>query len=104
MRWMKKLLLGIYLYMAVFFGVCLIVWIITGEEPAALIAGISAAVGVESIAAGFIRIYETKEQYKQEKEIHKHEYTETETEFPEAMGGGCGDCCGSGSGFRPDGE
>lgn len=69
MRWMKKLLLGIYIYMGVFFGICLIVWIFTGNEPAALIAGISAAVGVESIAAGCIRIYENKEQNRHEKEM-----------------------------------
>lgn len=69
MRWMKKLLLGIYIYMGVFFGICLIVWIITRDEPTALIAGISAAVGVESIAAGVIRVYENKEQNKHEKEM-----------------------------------
>lgn len=69
MRWMKKLLLGIYIYMGVFFGICLIVWIFTGNEPAALIAGISAAVGVESIAAGVIRINENREQHKHEKEM-----------------------------------
>jgi hypothetical protein len=103
LRWMKKLLLGIYLYMAVFFGVCLIVWILTGEEPAALIAGISAAVGVESIAAGFIRIYETKEQYKQEKEI-QNEYSEAKDDFQEAVGSYRGDRSRSVDGFRPDGE
>lgn len=69
MRWMKKLLLGIYIYMGVFFGICLIVWVFTGNEPAALIAGISAAVGVESIAAGVIRIHENREQNKHEKEM-----------------------------------
>lgn len=68
-RWMKKLLLGIYIYMGVFFGVCLVVWIITRDEPAALIAGISAAVGVESVAAGVIRVYENREQNKHEKEM-----------------------------------
>ncbi len=69
MRWMKKLLLSIYLYMGIFFGICLILWIVTGEEPSALIMGISAAVGVESVAAGLIRIYENKQTYKHEKEM-----------------------------------
>ncbi len=68
MRWMKKLLLGIYLYMAVFFAICLIVWVITKEEPVALVTGISAAVGVESVAAGVIRVYEQKEINKNERE------------------------------------
>ena len=82
MRWMKKLLLSIYLYMGVFFGICLILWIFTGEEPSSLIMGISAAVGVESMAAGVIRVYENKEQQKHEKEMNKHEHSETETDQP----------------------
>ena len=85
MRWMKKLLLSIYLYMGIFFGVCLILWIITGEEPASLIMGISAAVGVESVAAGAIRIYENKQTYKHEKEMcenGKQDQLETEADQP----------------------
>lgn len=72
MRWLKKLLLAIYLYMGIFFGICLVCWIVTGEEPASLIMGISAAVGVESVAAGAIRIYENKEQNKHEKEMREN--------------------------------
>lgn len=72
MRWMKKLLLSIYIYMGVFFAVCLVVWIITGEEPSTLIMGISAAVGVESIAAGVIRVHENKITYKHEKEMNQY--------------------------------
>lgn len=72
MRWMKKLLLSIYLYMGVFFGICLILWIVTGDEPSALIMGISAAVGVESVAAGAIRIYENKQHHDHEKEMQDH--------------------------------
>lgn len=82
MRWMKKLLLSIYLYMGIFFGVCLLLWIFTGDEPSALIMGISAAVGVESVAAGVIRVYENKELYKHEKEMGKHGNSETETDQP----------------------
>ena len=69
MRYMKRLLTGIYLYMGAFFTACYVSWLITGDEPAALIAGVSAAVGVESIAAGIIRIHENKEQHKHEKEM-----------------------------------
>ena len=85
MRWMKKLLLSIYLYMGIFFALCLVCWMVTGEEPASLIMGISAAVGVESIAAGMIRIYENKEQNKHEKEIqngNEQRELETETDQP----------------------
>ena len=72
MRFMKRLLMGIYIYMGVFFGICLVVWIFTGNEPAALIAGVSAAVGVESVAAGAIRIYENKQHHDHEKEMQDH--------------------------------
>lgn len=106
---MKRLLIGIYIYMGVFFGICLVVWIFTGNEPAALIAGVSAAVGVESIAAGIIRINENREQNKHEKEMQygtEHDGTgygrqggnqlEAETEFPEVPddGGAYGDSSG----------
>ena len=66
MRYLKRLLTAVYIYMGVFFAVCLICWIVTGEEPAALIAGISAATGVESIIAGCIRIKEIREESKRE--------------------------------------
>ena len=72
LRWMKKLLTGIYIYLGVFFSACYVSWLITGNEPAALIAGVSAAVGVESIAAGVIRINENREQHKHEKEMYKN--------------------------------
>ena len=81
MRWMKKLLLSIYLYMGIFFGICLILWIVTGEEPSSLIMGISAAVGVESVAAGVIRIYENKQHHEHEKEMQNgKKYCECEEE------------------------
>lgn len=84
MRWMKKLLLSIYLYMGIFFGVCLILWIITGEEPSSLIMGISAAVGVESVAAGVIRIYENKQnnEFEKEKEHGNRNQLDTKADEP----------------------
>ena len=85
MRYMKRLLTGIYLYMGTFFAACYVSWLITGNEPAALIAGVSAAVGVESIAAGIIRINENREQHKHEKEMcgnGKQDQLETEADQP----------------------
>ena len=70
MRYMKRLLLGIYLYMGAFFAACYVSWLITGDEPTSLIAGVAAAVGVESIAAGILRINENREQHKHEKEMY----------------------------------
>ena len=81
MRYMKRLLSGIYIYIGVFFAACYVSWIITGNEPAALIAGVSAAVGVESIAAGIIRIHENREQHNHEKEMQNgKKYCECDVE------------------------
>ncbi len=68
MRFMKRLLTAVYLYLGIFFALCLICWILTGEEPVALIAGISAAAGVESVIAGCMRMREMQEERKKEKE------------------------------------
>lgn len=92
---MKKLLLSIYLYMGCFFAICLLWWMITGDEPSALIMGISAAVGVESVAAGAIRVYENKQSNDFNKEIMhdaKQNRLGAETDIPETM------VCGAGGG------
>ena len=67
MRFMKRLLTAVYLYLGIFFALCLLFWIITGEEPAALIAGISAAAGVESVITGCMRMREMQEERNRER-------------------------------------
>lgn len=76
MRYLTRLLTAVYIYIGVFFAVCLICWIVTGEEPTALIAGISAATGVESIIAGCIRIKEIREEMKREEKDNVKEPAE----------------------------
>jgi len=71
MRFMKRLLTAVYLYLGFFFALCLICWILTGEEPAALIAGISAAAGVESVIAGCMRMREMREERRREQDGQK---------------------------------
>lgn len=68
MRFMKRLLTAVYLYLGIFFALCLLCWIITGEEPAALIAGISTAAGVESVITGCMRMREMQEERNRKKE------------------------------------
>ncbi len=68
MRFMKRLLTAVYLYLGIFFALCLVCWIVTGEEPAALIAGISTAAGVESVIAGCMRMREMQEERNRKKE------------------------------------
>ena len=66
MRFMKRLLTAVYLYLGIFFALCFVFWAITGEEPAALITGISAAAGVESIITGCMRIRELQMEKRPE--------------------------------------
>lgn len=80
MRYMKRLLTAVYLYLGIFFALCLVCWIVTGEEPAALIAGISTAAGVESVIAGCIRMREMQEERNRKKE--KEESGEGRGEIP----------------------
>lgn len=60
MRFMKKLLLAVYLYIGVFGVICLVMWIITHEEPTSLIAGVFGAAGVESLISGIMRMSENR--------------------------------------------
>ena len=85
MRYMKRLLTAVYLYLGVFFALCLVCWMVTGEEPAALIAGISTAAGVESVIAGCIRIREMGEERK--REMEKSEADEVCREIPRETSG-----------------
>ena len=64
MRFLKKLLLAIYAYLAVFGAICLILWACMREEPQALIAGVFGAAGVESIIGGMMKLKEIKTESK----------------------------------------
>lgn len=64
MRYLKKLLLAIYIYLAVFGAICLILWACTREEPQALIAGVFGAAGVESVIGGMMKLKEIKSESK----------------------------------------
>lgn len=55
MRYLKRLLAAIYLYLGIFAAVCLVLWIITRDEPAALIAGVFGAAGIESVVGAIIK-------------------------------------------------
>ncbi len=59
-RYLKRLLVSIYVYLAVFDLIVLINFIITGNEPTTLVASVNAVVGVESIISGIIKLSEQK--------------------------------------------
>ena len=64
MRYLKKLLLAVYIYLAVFGAICLILWACLREEPQALIAGVFGATGVESIIGGLMKLNEISSESK----------------------------------------
>ncbi len=61
MRFLKRLLVAIYAFLGGFAVVCLLLWCITGDEPTALITGVFAAAGVESVVGGLIKWKEARE-------------------------------------------
>lgn len=71
MRYLKKLLLSIYIYIGIFGAACLIAWIVRGDEPAALIAGVFSAAGAESVIAGIMKLNEIAAE-KAEKRKDNH--------------------------------
>ena len=60
MRFLKRLLVSIYVFLGAFAVVCLVLWAVTGNEPTALITGVFAAAGVESVVGGIIKFVEQK--------------------------------------------
>lgn len=81
MRYLKRLLAAVYIYLAVFAAVCLLLWIVTRDEPSYLIAGVFGAAGIESIVGAIIKQSEIKSAEKmQKKEIDAAAETQQEEE------------------------
>lgn len=81
MRFLKKLLISIYVYLALFAVICMVMWIIRGDEPHTLITAVFSAAGVESVIGGIIKYRESKEQPKAQSEAQSEEKS-TEDEEP----------------------
>lgn len=74
-RYLKRLLASIYLYLAIFDISALVWFMITGSEPATLIVSVNAVVGAESIISGIIKLSERKnEKADVSEDIIKKEY------------------------------
>ncbi len=58
MRYLKRLLAGIYIYLGVFGLLCYISWFFTRDEPTALITAVFGAAGIESIVGAIIKLRE----------------------------------------------
>lgn len=62
MRFLKKLLVSLYIFLAVFAVVCLVLWVWRGDEPHTLITAVFSAAGIESIAGCLMKIKEKKSE------------------------------------------
>ena len=66
MRFLKTMLISLYIFLGCFAVACYISWCITGSEPQALIMGVFGGVGIESIVAGVIKVRENKDENTEE--------------------------------------
>ena len=66
MRFLKTMLISLYIFLGCFAVACYISWCITGSEPQALIMGVFGGVGIESIVAGVIKVRENKDEETEE--------------------------------------
>lgn len=60
MRFLKTMLITLYIFLGCFTVACFISWCVTGTEPQTLIMGVFGGIGVESIVAGVIKVKENK--------------------------------------------
>ena len=58
MRFLKKLLIGVYIYLAMFAMAVLFVFSLTGNEPTILIGAVFGVAGIESMLAALIKTME----------------------------------------------
>jgi uncharacterized membrane protein YeiB len=73
MRFLKKLLISLYVYLAVFAVVCLVLWVVRGDEPHTLITAVFSAAGVESIIGGIMKVKEKKTESAEADSAEKEE-------------------------------
>ena len=68
MKFSKKCVICIFVFVLLFVATMTVTFIITGSEPEVLIAGVFAFVGFEAGVLGKIKVVETKPKKKQSKE------------------------------------
>lgn len=66
MRFLKIMLITLYIFLGCFAVACYISWCVTGSEPQTLIMGVFGGVGIESIVAGVIKVRENKDEKTEE--------------------------------------
>lgn len=66
MRFLKKLLVCVYFYLALFITAALVIFAVTGVEPTTLITCVVGVAGIESMLGAIIKTAEVKKETKTE--------------------------------------
>ena len=84
MRWLKKLLTTVLVYIAVYLPFVVLMQALTGYDYTGAYAAVTGVGAVELIVGGMIKIAEAREERKRkEKEEREHERSELEAEADE---------------------
>lgn len=84
MRWLKKLLTMVLVYIAVYLPFVVMMQALTGYDYTGAYAAVTGVGAVELLVGGAIKVAEAKEERKRRaKEEHEHESGELEAETDE---------------------
>ncbi|MBQ4590960.1 MAG: hypothetical protein IJB20_02910 [Clostridia bacterium] len=84
MRWLKKLLTMVLVYIAVYLPFVVMMQALTGYDYTGAYAAVTGVGAVELLVGGAIKVAEAKEEQKRRaKEEHEHESGELEAETDE---------------------
>ncbi len=84
MRWLKKLLTMVLVYIAVYLPFVVMMQALTGYDYTGAYAAVTGVGAVELLVGGAIKVAEAKEERKRRaKEEHEHESSELEAETDE---------------------
>ena len=72
MRFLKKLLIGVYIFLGCFAVATLIIFIFTGNEPTTLVGCTFGVAGVESMLAAIIKARENHKSIKENNENNEN--------------------------------
>jgi len=84
MRWLKKLLTMVLVYIALYLPFVVMMQALTGYDYTGAYAAVTGVGAVELLVGGAIKVAEAKEERKRRaKEEHEHESSELEAETDE---------------------
>ena len=83
MRWLKKLLTVVLVYIAVYLPFVVVMQALTGYDYTGAYAAVTGVGAVELLVGGAIKVAEAREERKRRKEEREHESGELETEADE---------------------